>query len=203
MTVDSGLLQGASWALGAVFVLSAAEKAQALRLRSAAWHPVMLISQRRRERATVLMAVGLAADLAIVALLAVSPRVGGPVAALLLLTYTWLAWPIAAHGGSCRCLWRVLDVQTQTALLCRNAALVVVALVTGVASPSAPRLEPLLYAAALLLALAALVRWLNARARRPVQEFAESASALVPRAAVGPDQLHLALSRKGGSQEWS
>ena len=52
----AGLLaDGARWALAAVFALAAAEKAETLLHRGAAWHPVILAHRAWRRHAAVLI----------------------------------------------------------------------------------------------------------------------------------------------------
>jgi hypothetical protein len=162
------VVEGARWALTAVFVLSAVEKGQTLWARSAAWHPLMLVSPTRRRYATALMSAALIADLAVIVLLAVLPAIGGPAAGALVAAYTWLALPVHSRGaGSCRCLWKLLDSKTRLALLGRNVVLFALALAVTLSWSSTAGVAGFAYGAGLLVGLAALVAGLDARPGSP------------------------------------
>jgi hypothetical protein len=66
MEVRSLLADGARWALVAVFALAAAEKAETLLQRAAAWHPVMPPGRWRRH-ATALIGGSILTDIAVAA----------------------------------------------------------------------------------------------------------------------------------------
>ena len=61
MSIEA-IFDGVRWVLIAVFAFSIIEKAATLWTRSAAWHPVMLVSRGRRRHATTLMATALVAE---------------------------------------------------------------------------------------------------------------------------------------------
>jgi hypothetical protein len=165
MLVDS-VVEGARWALIAVFVLAVTEKGTSLWTRAAAWHPLMLVSSVRRRRAHALMAAALIADFVTVALLVLFPVAGAVGAGLLAAAYTALAFPVHAAGqGGCRCFWRVLNTTTKPALLARNAVLLALALTVAFRAPAATEPAGLAVGAGLLAGLAALVAVLDARAR--------------------------------------
>lgn len=165
MLVDSAI-EGARWALIAVFVLAVTEKGTSLWTRAAAWHPLMLVSPVRRRRARPLMAAALVADLATVVLLALIPVAGAVTAALLVAAYTALAMPVHSAGqGACRCFWKVLNTTTKPALLARNAVLLVLALTVALRAPVEAQPAGLAVGAGLLAGLAALVAVLDPRSR--------------------------------------
>jgi hypothetical protein len=163
MLVDPAV-EGARWALIVVFVLAVTEKGTSVWTRTAAWHPLMLVSAVRRRRARRLMAVALLADLATVVLLVLFPVAGAVSAASLVAAYTALALPVHAAGQSqCRCFWRVLNSATKPALLARNAVLLALAVTVALRMPVDAGGAGLAVGAALLLGLAALVAVLDAR----------------------------------------
>jgi hypothetical protein len=181
---------GARGVLFAVFTLSLVEKGATLWRRSAAWHPVMLVSPRRRRHATALMAAGLVADLATTVLLVVLPEAGAVSAVALVLAYTVLALPALSGGsGTCRCLWKLLEAKTAVAFLCRNAVLVALAGAVAATRPSEIGAGGLGYGAGLLLALGALVAGLDGLVRRePTARTARGSRRAGPRRALGLDE---------------
>jgi hypothetical protein len=163
MSVDS-VVEGAGWALVAVFALAATEKGTSLWTRSAAWHPVMLSNRFRRRWAGPLMAAALVADLLTVVLLVVLPLAGAVTAAVLVAVYTAAAMPVHTAGrGPCRCFWRVLNTTTRPALLGRNAALLALAVTVAVGAPTGRGPSGIAAGAGLLAGLAALAAVLDAR----------------------------------------
>ena len=83
-----GAADGARWVLVIVFVLAAIEKASTLRSRSAAWHPVILVSARRRRHGGVLIAASLMADALAVGRLVSAPLAGAVFGAVLIAGYS-------------------------------------------------------------------------------------------------------------------
>lgn len=130
--------EGARWVLALAFLLAAMEKVLALRSRSAAWHPVMLVSPVRRRLANTLFSISAVADICAVVLLILAPRNGGVLAGALVFTYTVAGWSVHAggHEEQCDCFWRVLNTYTREGLLVRNSLLIVSAILvsTGVSS---------------------------------------------------------------------
>ncbi len=120
------------WALTGVFVLSALEKTQTLAARSAAWHPVMMTSKFRQTHARVFIAVALIADISAASLLVVNHLVGGPLAAALVLAYSWFGREVYFEGNDdCRCFWRLLRPWDLRSFLTRNGVLVLAGLAVG------------------------------------------------------------------------
>lgn len=196
------IIDGARWALMAVFVLTAVEKGQTLWAQSAAWHPVMLVSQARRRHARTLMAGALVADLAVLGLLVLLPRVGGVAGAVLVAAYTLLAVPVyssAGGGAGCRCFWKVLDTTTWPGSLARNLVLVALALGVGLQSPTGLGLPELASAVALIVVLSVFVAGVDGRfrpayGRDPKRDEGDEAPA--PAIAITPAAY--ASPRRGG-----
>ena len=119
------LADGARWALVVVFGLAAAEKAETLLHRAAAWHPVILARARWRRHAAALIGAPLLADLAAVAALLIRPVSGAVLAAALVAVYSLAARGVHGWGGGddCRCLWEVLRTRTWRGPVGRNLAL--------------------------------------------------------------------------------
>ena len=160
---------GARWALVVVFSLAALEKLHTLRSGSAAWHPVLLITDLRRRHAVQLLALSLTADIGEIVLLLGRPALGGVVAFMLVVTYTVAAFPVHGTGGrdGCRCFWRVLNARSRDGMVARNGALGALGLV--VATATAQSAEPVvaIWAAAFLVTLTLLSRVdVTGRARR-------------------------------------
>jgi hypothetical protein len=150
---------GARWLLAAVLVLAVLEKSASLWTRSAAWHPLMLVSPGRRRHAASLMVAALCCDIVAVGLLLAAPVVGSAVAAALVVAYSVLALPVHGRGGlgSCRCFWKMLNTSTRAGLLARNALLVACALVIAAYPPEALTLAGLAVGGCLLAVVAAMV----------------------------------------------
>ena len=162
MSIEA-IFDGVRWVLIAVFAFSIIEKAATLWTRSAAWHPVMLVSRGRRRHATTLMATALVADAATIVLLGLLPSVGAVTASVLLAAYTVLALPIPSTGrGTCRCFWKVLDTRTKPAFLARNAVLAAFTVTVAAQPPSRASVAGVAFGAVLLVGLAALVAGLDA-----------------------------------------
>jgi hypothetical protein len=192
------VLDGVRWVLIAVFALSIIEKAATLWTRSAAWHPVMLVSRGRRRHATTLMATALVADAATIVLLGLLPSVGAIAAGVLLAAYTVLALPIPSGGrGTCRCFWKVLDTTTKPAFLGRNAVLAALTTTVAAAPPSRAGLAGVAFGAVLLVGLATLVAGLNALFR-PVKSTGQAERARAEGDAELSDAAFAALPQKGG-----
>lgn len=158
-------------ALSVVFALSAAEKTRRLYQRSTSWHPLFL-SGRRRRYSSQAIATSVAADLAVLVLVQVSPRTGGAMAALITVVYTLaaIAWLPVARGRphSCECfLGGLADAHSRQSLLIRNAHLGFFAVLIAV-FPATPTFRPSPLAAALLLLayLHVVVRAIDAGAFR-------------------------------------
>lgn len=124
---------GGRWVLVVMLALAAIEKGASLHSRSAAWHPVMLVSSRRRQHAAKLLTISLVADVAAIALLVFDPKIGALASGALILLYTVAAIRVhgEAGGGDCRCFWKFLNVRTRKGLAARNATLL--GLTAGVA----------------------------------------------------------------------
>ena len=134
--VDPGAIaDGARWALVAVFALAAAEKAETLLHRAAAWHPVMLLGRVRRRHATALMATSLVLDVLALSLLIVLPLPGALISAGLVSAYTAAVRRLPEAAGGCRCLWRFFEVRTRQELMVRN---LILGLLAGVVASSSP-----------------------------------------------------------------
>lgn len=192
------ILDGARWVLIAVFALSVVEKATTLWTRSAAWHPVMLVSRGRRRHATPLMATALVADAATVVLLGLLPSVGAIAASVLLAAYTVLALPIHSGGrGICRCFWKILDTTTKPAFLGRNAVLATLATTVAAQPPSRAGSAGAAFGAALLVGLAALVAGLDALFR-PAKRTGPVERARSERVSEVSDAAFGAPPQKGG-----
>lgn len=132
------LADGARWTLVAVFALSAFEKVITLHARSAAWHPVMIVSRRRRTHAPLLMAAALLGDATGVALLVGRPYTGGLVAALLLSVYSVAGVSGYRSPGDrhCRCVWKILDTASRLTFLSRNVLLFLFAVAVALVRPT-------------------------------------------------------------------
>lgn len=157
-----------------IFSLAAVEKLNLLRTNAAAWHPIMLASPRRRHNATLLMALGLGADLVVVALLLSQPARGSVVAAILVLGYSIAAMgvPESVGGSSCRCLWKVMNTWTRSGLLVRNSMFVGLAALARVQPVVQITRESLVWAGLLFVIVTGLsgaVDWI-ARRLAPSQE---------------------------------
>lgn len=142
---------GARWAVLVVFVLASVEKVGVLRSRSSEWHPVMLVTQWRRQHARLLIILSLVMDTTAAMLLLVKPPLGLLLAASLLITYTAAA--IRAHNGrdDCRCLWKMLNARTTLGLIMRNALLLGLTLLALLRMPQDGQIMPLMTASELLL----------------------------------------------------
>ncbi len=155
-----GLLgDGARWALTVVFALAAAEKAETLIHRAAAWHPVMLARGRWRRHATALIGGSFIADVAVAAALVFRPVWGALLGAVLLGVYSLAARGVhGTNGGDdCRCLWKVLKTRTWRGLLVRNLALLSLAGLATV-GPRTASLEGMAVGGLLLVGVAVLTR---------------------------------------------
>lgn len=130
MDVTPIVADGARWGLAALFALACVEKASSLLRRTAAWHPVMLVSPRRRRRAQLLMGASLLADAAAVFLLLAAPILGALIASALIVLCTWAAKPLHERDEptDCKCFFRVLNTRTRSGLVGRNCLLLVMAI---------------------------------------------------------------------------
>lgn len=128
---------GARALLTVVFILAVIEKVITLQRKSAAWHPVLIVSRWRRNHAPALIDAALMSDLTAVVLLVVTPPAGAVVSIAILLAYTVAAIPMHAAPTSspCRCMWKILDTTTRGGLLLRNALLALLSSTLIVASP--------------------------------------------------------------------
>ncbi len=118
------LADGARWLLILAFLLAGVEKAITLHSRSAAWHPVMLVSKWRRRNAVRLMQLSLASDVLVVALLVGSPSLGALTSSALLIAYSVSAATVHSSGrsGGCRCVWGLLNATTKVGLALRTGS---------------------------------------------------------------------------------
>lgn len=131
------VIEGATWSLIFVFLLSVSEKTVTLWTRTARWHPVMLPSGWRRRWAGTLVASSLAADVLALALLVRTPYSGALLSLLLLAMYTWAALAVREHAGEgCRCMWRVLKASSTKGLVLRNAMIAGVAALVAAVEPA-------------------------------------------------------------------
>lgn len=129
---------GARWALAAVFALAAVEKFASLHSGTAAWHPVMLVSRRRRQAARTLMGISLCADiLALLLLVVVSPSAGGLLSVALVAAYSVAGRRVhmSTDDEGCSCLWRILNSATRSGFVIRNAFLVALAAYVAAVTP--------------------------------------------------------------------
>jgi uncharacterized membrane protein YphA (DoxX/SURF4 family) len=155
--LDWGLADGARWVLAVVFCLSGIEKASTLSSHAARWHPVMLVSGWRRKHATALLAASLITDLLCIVFLVAGPRIGSFLALGLLVAYTLAGFSVHEHADAdCQCLFGILKTRTRETFLVRNAALLILAALSG--SASTPRWRGALVGAALLLLLMGLLK---------------------------------------------
>jgi hypothetical protein len=139
MHTNAIVADGARWALIAVMVLAGAEKFTSLRRRAAAWHPVMLVSLRRRHWAQLLMSTALLLDICAALFLVVTPQLGAALASAAILTYTWASLPMhhADKPADCRCFIGVLNTRTRVGFLARNSLLFLFTLAILVRRPEA------------------------------------------------------------------
>ena len=154
-----GAADGARWVLVIVFALAAIEKASTLRSRSATWHPVILVSARRRRHGVLLIAASLIADALALGLLVSAPLVGAVFGAALIAGYSIAARTVhlATSEERCSCFWKGINTSTKLGLMIRNLFLFVLAgLVTVL--PPAPTPTGLLWAAGMLTVLFVLAR---------------------------------------------
>jgi methylamine utilization protein MauE len=128
---------GARWALVAVFALAAVEKFSSLHSGTAAWHPVMLVSRRRRQAAKTLMGSSLCADILAILLLLISPLAGGLLSIALVAAYSVAGKRVhmSTDNDGCRCFWRILNTSTGSGFVVRNAFLVALAASVATLSP--------------------------------------------------------------------
>jgi hypothetical protein len=156
------LADGARWALVVVFGLAAAEKAETLLHRAAAWHPVILARARWRRHAAALIGAPLLADLAAVAALLIRPVSGAVLAAALVAVYSLAARGVHGSGGGddCRCLWKVLRTRTWRGPVGRNLALPHLAAMAWIGRPEGS-LEGAVLGALLLVLLGAVTSRLD------------------------------------------
>jgi hypothetical protein len=130
--VDAG-----RWVLTVVFSLAVVEKISALATRSAAWHPVMLLSPLRRRFAGLLIGASLVADLLTVGLLLMLPSVGGAMSMTLTLAYTIAARDVHyVSDQGCRCFWKLPSTSTRAGLFFRNSLLLLLGALVATKPPS-------------------------------------------------------------------
>ena len=115
--------EGLRWTLILVFALALLEKISVLGAGTAAWHPMIVLSERRRRHATSLMAAASASDAATIMLLLIWAPVGALASASLIAVYSTLALGMRNRAEGCRCFWKVLDATSLPTLLVRNLAL--------------------------------------------------------------------------------
>lgn len=131
----------AAGALSIVLGLSMFEKGTVLFARSAAWHPVIVVSRRRRRYAIILMTGGLMSEVLISTGLAMGLREAGAVFVALLVIYTaagigvYTVRPSEKHS-TCRCLFGLLEARELVGFLGRNLVLALLAVPVIVTSPT-------------------------------------------------------------------
>jgi hypothetical protein len=186
------LSDGARWVLFLVFVLAAVEKVSILRSGSARWHPMMLVSDRRRRHADLLIASSLTAETAVLVTLLVHATWGAIVAVSLIVIYTVAAQPTRRNrDAGCQCLWKILNPTKSSGLIARNAFLLGLSAVVYLVSPRLSLLS-ILWSVILLLLVGVVSHvgdWVSAadaRFKPPAHESAHT-SAL--------EQEELALTR--------
>jgi hypothetical protein len=134
------LADGARWFLVLLFSLAILEKTRTLSQGSAAWHPLMVVSRRRRQYAGEIMGLSLVVDIIAFVLLLVSPIKGALLSAFLILGYSLAALGMhrRSPNGGCHCFWNLLNTSTRRGLLIRNGSLLVVVclVLLGHAQPS-------------------------------------------------------------------
>lgn len=96
-----------------VFLLAGSEKVLVLYRGASNWHPVMLVSLRRRHLARILMTGSLGVDIITLTLLLVAPRAGGVAAMVLICAYTVAALPAHRVGtaSECGCFFALLNTK--------------------------------------------------------------------------------------------
>lgn len=131
----SSLIEAGQLVLIVLFALSSAEKFRRVASGSAAWHPLVIESAWRRRHARMLFGVACGLDIAAVASIAMVPRIGGPFAAALLVTYTVLSGGHISREG-CRCFLAILDARSFTVVVARNSLLLSASAGVAMTAPS-------------------------------------------------------------------
>lgn len=154
------LVGGARIVLIVVFALATMEKVGTLAKGSAAWHPVMVAHPRLRHLATHLIGASIMADLAIIALLSLSPRLAGAISIVIVSAYSLAGLNTHSVLGSseCRCLWRILNPSTRRGFGIRNAMLIGLAAVLILSSAPEWSIGGVVAGAALLLLISVTIR---------------------------------------------
>lgn len=145
--MDVGIVaDGSRWLLIALLALACLEKASTLVHHAAAWHPVMLLSPARRRWASTLMSVSLLADAGVASLLLWWPRLAAGLVGVLIVTYTWAAWPLHEWDGAsdCRCFFKLRGPRTRLGFVVRNVWLLLLASTVLATPPNYSRTGPLL-----------------------------------------------------------
>jgi hypothetical protein len=134
------IADGSRWALTCAFALSSLEKLGTLKSGAAAWQPVILGSDRRRRHARSLIAASLVADLITMLTLLLRASSGAAMSASLIVLYTWAYVGLRGRSGvqedGCHCFWGVMNTRTLRGLICRNSALLGLALLVMAVTPS-------------------------------------------------------------------
>jgi hypothetical protein len=128
--VSEPVIRVAALLLTAIFVASAMEKARWLANAAASFHPVLIGLTVPPRLATAVLSLGLALDVASIAVLLFTPSLGGWLAASLLICYTAIGWAsgVFRRAAGCHCLGRLLDTHSPRTFLFRNAVLLSLAL---------------------------------------------------------------------------
>ena len=149
--------------LVALLLLAAGEKLVELLRRTDRWHPLIIQSPFRRRHSALLFAGSALTEVAIAgAILGGIQPYAGYVAGALILSYSWLAVTTPGNRRSkppCRCVHRLLDAPTVSALVLRNSLIVILTLyAAGGDSPVAITAESVALCLTLLAFISVLMR---------------------------------------------